>query len=77
MKGMGGMGDGQDGGHMVRCPLCGGAGVVPAEVAEQVAPPPGPDPVSAHTTAMMGKGRGGGRGGGGGGGGGHGGHGGM
>jgi hypothetical protein len=77
MMGMGGMGGGQgeDAGHMVTCPLCGGQGQVPTEVAAKVAPmmqqpEGGADPVRRLTAAMMGGGprKGGG---------GHGGHGGM
>lgn len=59
MNGMGGMGGGEAGGHMQRCPLCGGAGVVTPEQAAQIAPLPEPagggDPTAALVSAMMAK----------------------
>jgi hypothetical protein len=73
MMGMGGGSSG--GGHMKRCPLCGGSGAVPAQVAQQSAPPAvqGAPMADALQRAIV---SGGGSGGGGmmGGGGGHGGH---
>jgi len=72
-----GMGGGQGGGHMVRCPLCGGTGETTPDKAAAVAPmmqqaggEMGADPAAALAAAMTSRpprtsgGRGGGHGGG-------------
>jgi hypothetical protein len=74
MMGMGGGSNG--GGHMKRCPLCGGLGAVPAQPAQQAMPPAqGAAPMAdALQRAVVSRGGSGGGGMMGGGGGGHGGH---